>query len=102
MSSSPITRNAVMRQLAAMACQSYDVGVLRPEGSMLLREGVTAEQIDKALSWLRRENAYGAHSYIRPYGAHALSLVDDLSADSPQSNEAIGLCRRARRGDLTP
>ena len=49
---------------------------------MLLREGWVAEQIGNALSWLRRENAYGAHIYIRPYGAHALSLVDDLSAHS--------------------
>jgi len=70
-----------MRQLAAMACQSFEVGVLRPNGRMLLREW-TAEQIDIAVGWLRRENAYGAHIYIRPYGAHALGLVDDLSADS--------------------
>src|SRR5262249_44393138 len=81
MRSSPITRNAVMRHLAAMACQSFEVGVLRPNGRMLLREW-TAEQIDRAVGWLRRENARGAHIYIRPYGAHALSLVDDLSVDS--------------------
>jgi len=65
-----------------MACRSFDVGVLRLDGHILLREGWAAEQIGNALSWLRRENAYGAHIYIRPSGAHALSLVDDLSADS--------------------
>src|SRR5260370_2039269 len=81
MSSSRITRNTVMRQLAAMACKSFEVGVLRANGRMLVREW-TAEQIDIAVGWLRRENAYGAHIYIRPYGAHALGLVDDLSADS--------------------
>ena len=82
MNSSAIARNSVTRQIAAMACQSFDIGVLRPDGRMLLREGWAAEQIGNALSWLRRENAYGAHIYIRPSGAHALSLVDDLSADS--------------------
>ena len=49
---------------------------------MLLRSGWSAEQIDAALSWLRRENACGAHIFVRPDGAHALSLVDDLSAET--------------------
>jgi hypothetical protein len=79
-----------MRQLAAMACQSFDIGVLRPDGRMLLREGWAAEQIGNALSWLRLENAYGAHIYIRPSGAHALSLIDDLSADSLRRMKKAG------------
>ncbi len=49
---------------------------------MLLRERWSAKRIQAALNWLRRENACGAHIYIRPCGTHALSLVDDLSADS--------------------
>ena len=49
---------------------------------MLLREGWNAEQIDAAVSWFRRENAHGAHIFVRPHGAHALSLVDDVSADA--------------------
>ena len=57
---------------------------------MLLREGWAAEQICNALSWFRRENAYGAHIYIRPSGAHALSLVDDLSADSLKRMKEAG------------
>ncbi len=51
MNSSPITRNSVMRHMrrpADMASQSFDVGVLRSDKSMLLREGVTAEQMDWA------------------------------------------------------
>jgi len=90
MNSSVIARNSVMRQLAAMACESFDIGVLRPDGRMLLREGWAAEQICNALSWFRRENAYGAHIYIRPAGAHALSLVDDLSADSLKRMKEAG------------
>jgi hypothetical protein len=64
MNSSAIAHNSVMRQLSAMACRSFDIGVLRAGGRMLLREGWAAEQIGHALSWLRRENAYGAHIYI--------------------------------------
>jgi hypothetical protein len=89
MSSRAIARNSVMRQLAAMACESFEVGVLRPNGRMLLREW-TAEQIDTAVGRLRRENARGAHIYIRPYGAHALSLVDDLSVDSVKRMKQSG------------
>ena len=49
---------------------------------MLLRSGWSADQIDAALAWLRRENARGAQIFVRPHGAHALSLVDDLSAEA--------------------
>jgi hypothetical protein len=63
-----------------MASDIFDIGVLRPNGRMLLREKCSAEQIDAALTWLRRENARGAHIFVRPSGGHALSLIDDLSA----------------------
>jgi len=79
--SSDITRSQVRRQLAAMA-SVFDIGVLRPSGWMLLREKWNAEDIDAALTWLRRENARGAHIFVRPHGAHALSLIDDLNAEN--------------------
>jgi hypothetical protein len=34
------------------------------------------------MNWLRHENAKDAHIYIRPAGMHALSLIDDLSAEA--------------------
>ncbi len=49
---------------------------------MLHREGWRAEQVYAAISWLRRENARGAHIFVRPHGAHALSLVDDLGVEA--------------------
>ncbi len=49
---------------------------------MLLREAWTASQIEEAIHRLRRENAHGAHIFVRPHGPHALSLVDDLSVDA--------------------
>ena len=76
--STDITRSQVRRQLAAMACDYFDIGILRPDGRMLLREAWTVRQIEEAVQRLRRENAQGAHIFVRPHGAHALSLVDDL------------------------
>src|ERR1700691_5602522 len=80
--SSVVTRSQVRRQLAAMASDYLDIGILRPDGRMLLREAWTVRQIEEAVQRLRRENARGAHIFVRPHGAHALSLVDDLSLDA--------------------
>lgn len=65
-----------------MGCELFEIGVLRRNGRMLLRSGWSADQIDAALAWLRRENARGAQIFVRPHGTHALSLVDDLSAET--------------------
>ena len=57
---------------------------------MLLRERWNAEQVDAAISWFRRENAHGAHIFVRPHGAHALSLVDDVSAEAIAAMKEAG------------
>ena len=80
--SSDITRSQVRRQLAAMACDYFDVGILRPDGRMLLREKWTLGQIEQAIQRFKFENARGAHIFIRPHGIHALSLIDDLSVEA--------------------
>ena len=80
--SSVITRSQVTRQLAAMACDYFDIGILRPDGRMLLCEAYTFRQIEQAIQPLRRENARGAHIFVRPHGAHTLNLVDDLGVDA--------------------
>lgn len=80
--SASTTRSVVSKQLRAMSSELFEIGILRPDGLMLLRSRRSAKQIDTALGWLRRENARGAHVFIRPNGAHALSLVDDLSAEA--------------------
>jgi RepB DNA-primase N-terminal domain len=80
--SSDITRSQVRRQLAAMACDNFDIGILRPDGRMLLREKWTLGQIEQAIQRLKLENARGAHIFVRPHGIHALSLIDDLSVEA--------------------
>jgi hypothetical protein len=78
--SASITRSAVRKQLSAMGCELFEIGVLYQDARMLLRTGWNVDRIDTALGWLRRENARGAHVFVRPCGGSALSLIDDLSA----------------------
>lgn len=80
--SASTTRSVVRKQLCAMGCELFEIGILQQDGLMLLRSCWSAKQIDAALGWLRRENVRGAHIFVRPHGAHALSLVDDLSAET--------------------
>ena len=82
--SASTTQSVVRKQLCAMGCELFEIGILRIDGRMLLRSGWSADQIDAALAWLRRENARGAHIFVRPHCAHALNLVDDLSAETIQ------------------
>jgi hypothetical protein len=78
------TQSVVRKQLCAMGCELFEIGILRMDGRMLLRSNWSADQIHAALAWLRRENARGAQIFVRPHGTHALSLVDDLSAETIQ------------------
>ena len=72
---------AVRRQLSAMGCAVFDVGVLDKAGRMLIRTCEKAKVL-ASVAWLKRENAKGSEIYIRP-GKHqdknsGLILVDDL------------------------
>ncbi len=88
--SAPATEAVVIAQLGAMGCEAFDIGVLRQNGRMLLREGWTRKQILAAIPWLRYENARAAHIYVRPHGEHALTLLDDLTADALAAMQASG------------
>jgi DNA primase RepB-like protein len=79
-----------MDQLNALGVGSFDIGVKRVDGTMILREGWGARQVLKSLLWLRRENLNRGHIYVRPAGAHGLSLVDDLKADALARMKAEG------------
>jgi hypothetical protein len=75
-----ITARVAMDQLEALGAERFDIGVKRIDGAMIVREGWGARQVLKSLLWLRRENLNRGHIYVRPAGAHGLSLVDDLAA----------------------
>jgi hypothetical protein len=88
--STVIVERVVGEQLRAMGCERFDLGIRRDAGEMILRERQGALQIEQAIKWLRHENAKGAHIYVRPAATHALSLIDDLSAQAIARMKAEG------------
>ena len=83
-------RASALRQLAAMGCARFDLGVLRAHGMMLLHESLTAPQIRARFAWLGRENARRAHIFVRPHGLSRLTLVDDLSSSALNAMKRAG------------
>ena len=88
------TTVAVGRQIKAMACEIFEVGVFRPEtsrtdASMLLRVW-SGDTLLNCIPWLQLENDDGRHIYIRPKGEHNLSLIDDLTADAVTAMKCEG------------
>jgi hypothetical protein len=88
--SAVIVERLVRIQLRAMGCDHFDIGIKRDAGEMILREEQGAIEIEKTIKWLRHENAKGAHIYVRPAGAHSLSLLDDLSSVAIERMKAEG------------
>src|SRR5713101_8210212 len=85
-----VAARVAMDQLEALGTKCFDIGVKRIDGTMILREGWGAKQVLKSLLWLQRENLNRGHIYVRPAGAHGLSLVDDLKADALARMKAEG------------
>lgn len=77
------TAQAIARQLKAMGCDRYDIGIRdAASGKMMSREW-TPQEVQQNAAWLKRMNAQGNDIYIRPaeQARHGLVLVDDLSID---------------------
>jgi hypothetical protein len=88
------TTEAVTRQIAAMGCEVFEIGLLKPdtgnnERSMLPRTW-DRDALLRSLAWLRHENRDGRNVYIRPKGEHDLSLVDDLSKEAVTAMKKAG------------
>jgi hypothetical protein len=79
------TIEAVRRQIAAMGCDVFEVGLFDPgaagEPTMLPRTW-DADTLLRSVPWMRLQNRNGRNVYLRPKGEHNLSLVDDLRADT--------------------
>jgi hypothetical protein len=75
--------------MAALPANTYTLGVLRPGGQMLRRENRPADEVRRAIPWLRRENARGAAIYGRPAGTGYVA-VDDIPAEQLRQAEADG------------
>ncbi len=77
------TACAVERQIRAMGCEMFEVGLFNPEirerGPVMIPRTWDSETLVRSVPWLRRENRDGRNIFCRPKGEHHLSLVDDLS-----------------------
>ncbi len=88
------TTEAVGRQITAMGCDVFEVGLFKPdaadtEAAMLPRTW-DAGSLFRSVGWLRRENRDGRNIYLRPKGEHNLSLIDDLTRDAVTAMKRAG------------
>lgn len=74
------TEQAVKRQLKAMGCERFDVGIRDVNTTLMMNKSWTVEEVLGGLAWLKRMNAQGNDIYIRPVKEenHGLILLDDL------------------------
>jgi hypothetical protein len=88
------TSEAVRRQVAAMGCDVFEVGLFKPDAQggapVMLPRTWDAAALVRSIDWLRRENRDGRNIYVRPSGEHNLSLVDDLTKDAVAAMKRCG------------
>src|SRR2546426_8009213 len=90
------TLNAVERQVRAMGADMFEIGLFKPPKDAassyaeMLPRVWSVDVLIKSVPWLKFQNTEGRHIYIRPKGEHALSLVDDLTAEALNRMKAAG------------
>src|SRR5205807_4500571 len=77
------TYEVMLRQTEAMDTKVFGVGLFKPtaRAEMLLRTW-DSDTLMQSISWMKFQNLDGRNIYIRPKGEHALSMVDDLTAEA--------------------
>src|SRR6266404_1893172 len=86
------TAEAVEKQARAMSASAFEVGLFDPtaaKGVMLPRVW-DLDTLLRSVSWLRLKNSEGRNIYIRLRGEHALSLIDDASAQAIELMKSEG------------
>jgi RepB DNA-primase from phage plasmid len=81
------TTEVVSRQIAAMGCTTFEMGLFMPDassgaGPVMIPRTWDADCLLRSIPWMRLQNLQGRNIYIRPYGEHNLTMVDDLKAAS--------------------
>lgn len=86
------TKSAVERQLSAMNCDTYEIGIYHPEKGMINRN-YTKEEVLNSVNYLKFLNTNGNNIYIRPAedDVTPLVLIDDLNWESIEKLENIGI-----------
>jgi hypothetical protein len=86
-----ILTNSALSQVQALHSDLYEVGVFDSHLRRMTLRTWDPDRLSQSLPWLRHENANGKDIYVRPYGEHAMSLVDDLTADGVTKMVAAGV-----------
>lgn len=87
------TAQAVRRQLQAMDCERYEVGIRDASTGQMMHREWSGPEIERNLGWLKRMNAQGNDIYIRPHAEerHGLVLVDDIDGVTVETMADDGL-----------
>lgn len=72
------TEQIVRTMLAAVKAPLYDVVVLSTRGMLPGLDAIPASAVLKRLLLLKFRNARGSHIYLRPFGEHRYTVLDDL------------------------
>src|SRR5271168_2565850 len=81
------TESTVRKMLTAIEAPLYDIGALSDRGMLPGLDSIPAAAVLDRLSLLKHCNACGSHIYIRPYGEHRFTTLDDLTM-APRSSTA--------------
>ena len=73
------TQQTVRHMLTAIEAPLYDVGVLSSRGMLPGLDQIPAADVLQKLRLLKFRNARGSHIYLRPYGEHRYTVLDDLN-----------------------
>lgn len=85
------TVEAITRQLNAMQQQNYEIGLHQGgERENVIPRVWNVEGVMKSLGWLRHSNAQNRDIWIRPYGEHNLTLIDDVKMPMLQTMKEQG------------
>src|SRR6266700_6915040 len=82
MTSMDRTESTVRNLLTAIDAPFYDVGVLSDRGMLPGLDSISAAAVLERLPLIKYRNAYGSHIYIRRFGEHRFTTLDDLNETS--------------------
>lgn len=100
MSKPDFTKIAVQKQVEAMGCSTFEVGMFNPQyqdkqdeiGERMELRTWSKDILlkDETIGHLKFKNMKGFNIYIRPAGEHGLTLVDDLKDTTVDKMKATG------------
>lgn len=86
------TKLAVHRQVEAMGCSHFELGVFDPVKDQMRLMPMTKEAVlkDEMIGFLKLRNMQGCNIYIRPQGTHGLTMLDDLKGQTVDAMKERG------------